>query len=164
MTPNQKHLAGQRDHERRQPSLVMMSPGWRRSGAHEQRPQGSRPTTASCGRGRRPGWLHGAGDDAADRPDIADRQVDLAQEQDEDLGHARTMKTALWSNRLTRLPGERKTWFGLTISKTTTTATSARDDRQDAGVAALARSNQPRRYSPRDWATSSGGMTRPRPR
>ena len=72
---------------------------------------------------------------------------------------ASTTKTALWSNRLTRLPADRKTWFGLTMVKTTVTATRAMATGRTPASPLLARASHARRYWPSDWARISGGMT-----
>ena len=45
----------------------------------------------------------------ADGAREAEREVDLAEQQDEDLGHAEHDERAACSSRLTRLPAERKT-------------------------------------------------------
>ncbi len=63
------------------------------------------------------------GDDSATGPDEADGKVDLAEQQSERLRHCKHQNTALCWKRLTRLPGEMNTWFGLITSKTTMIAT-----------------------------------------
>src|SRR5438445_2666395 len=72
---------------------------------------------------------------------------------------ARTMNTALCWNRLTRFPAERKTWFGLTTSKTTTIASIAAMTGSTPLSPARIRAAYARTYSPSDCATSSGGTS-----
>src|SRR5256886_11534570 len=73
---------------------------------------------------------------------------------------ARTMKTALCWNRLTRFPAERKTLWGLIAWKTIVMMSRARMTGRTPLSPLRMRVSQARNHSPRDWATSSGGTSR----
>src|SRR5437660_5729796 len=72
---------------------------------------------------------------------------------------ARTMKTALCWNRLTRLPAERNTWCGLMIWKTITMIAMPAMTGSTPLSPLRTRAHQPRMYSPKLWATISGGTS-----
>ena len=106
------------------------------------------------------GKLTGGGDqlgddEGADRGHVADRQVDLGQEQHRKISAApNRMKTAAWTNRLTRLPADRN--FDCSIWKKMTITTSP----TRIGSAPLSplriRRPQARKYSPSESARTSG--------
>src|SRR5713101_3069374 len=72
---------------------------------------------------------------------------------------ASTMNTALCWKRLTRLPADRNTWFGLITSKTTKIATRPRTTGSTPLWPFRTRATYARAYSPKVWATSSGGTS-----
>src|SRR5207237_1993500 len=72
---------------------------------------------------------------------------------------ARTMKTALCWKRLTRLPAERNTWFGLMAVKMTEMRMMPAMTGSTPLSPARSRAIQARNQSPRDWATISGGSS-----
>src|SRR5215472_1906009 len=72
---------------------------------------------------------------------------------------ARTMKTALCWNRLTRLPAERKTCSGLMAWKTTMMTSRPPMTGSSPLSPPRTRAHQPWRYSPRFWATIPGGTS-----
>ena len=88
------------------------------------------PPRASSG--RRGAAARAARDDAAEEAHVADREVDLAEQQDEALGHRQHDEDGALVEEVDQVLGRRNTWLGLTIVKTTATATRARIDRQDA--------------------------------
>src|SRR2546425_4878520 len=73
---------------------------------------------------------------------------------------ARTMKTALCGNRLTRFPAERKTLCGLIAWKTIVMMSKARMTGRTPLSPLRILVSQARNHSPNDWATSSGGTSR----
>src|SRR5438105_1767753 len=69
------------------------------------------------------------------------------------------MNTALCWKRFTRFPADRNTWCGLIAWKTTTMRMRPAMTGSTPLSPPLSRATQARRYSPRDWATSSGGTS-----
>src|SRR5215472_7099311 len=72
---------------------------------------------------------------------------------------ARTMKTALCWNRLTRLPADRKTWCGLIAWKTAMMATRPTMTGSTPLSPLRTRAHQASMYWPRVWATMAGGTS-----
>src|SRR5438093_13499684 len=61
----------------------------------------------------RRGWLHQLdGDRGADAAGVPDREIDLAEEDDEELPHCRNMKHGPCWERLTRFPAEKEEGMG----------------------------------------------------
>ena len=90
--------------------------------------------------------------------DVADREVDLAQQQDEALAHRQHDEHRALVEQVDEVAGATgRRGSGLTTVNTTTTATRATTTGRTPASPPRTRATQARTYSPSDWATISGG-------